>query len=320
MMLNEKMIQRCFRFYKDLISGNVLKINLSVTDRCNMKCKICNIWKKPKTELSLNDFKPIFRKFRNLNWVSFTGGEPFLRNDLVDIVYLALEECPGLHTISIPTNGFFTKKILKDTKKILKSDIPSLYVSISLDGLEYIHDSIRGAKGSFKKAVNTFKLLKKIKDNRFKVHFEYTISRFNQGKLPETVETLGTPEDFIISVAQNAFFYANEEKKVKPNKKLLLSDIRWFLSHHKGHSVHDFATRMFLKSILEGRKIPCIAGKNSFYVDTKGRVYPCIFINKKLGTVNSNIKKFNHSGCKCYTPCESYLSLLLSAPKIFLSG
>jgi MoaA/NifB/PqqE/SkfB family radical SAM enzyme len=287
---------------------------VSVTDRCNLRCKTCNIWKKPKIDLPLDYLKAIFKKFKNLNWISFTGGEPFLRDDLVYIAYLALKECPSLHTISIPTNGFFTDKILKDVKDILKLGIPSLYVSVSLDGLEEVHDSIRGVKGSFKRAVNTFRLLKKIKDKRFKVHFEYTISRFNQGMLPQTVETLGTPEDFIISVAQNAFYYVNEKKKIKPVKKLLYSDIKWFLSTHKGCSVHDFATKMFLKSILEKRRIPCVAGKNSFYINTKGEIYPCIFIRKKLGTINdSNIKKFIYPGCQCYTPCESYISLLISA-------
>jgi len=149
------------------------------------------------------------------------------------------------------------------------------------------------------------------------MHFEYTISRFNQGNLSKTVEALGTPEDFIISIAQNAFFYANEREKIKPDKKLLYLDIKWFLSHHKGFSVHDFATRMFLKTILENKRIPCVAGKNSFYINTKGEIYPCIFIGKKLGTISDNIKEFNYPGCKCYTPCESYLSLLLNIPKIF---
>jgi len=318
-MINKKIIFRCLRFYKNLLFGNVLKINLAVTDMCNMKCKVCYIWKKPKNDLSLNDFRAIFRKFKGLNWISFTGGEPFLRDDLVDIIDIAMKECSNLHTISIPTNGFFTKKIMKDVKRVLKSDIPSLYVSISLDGLENVHDSVRGVKGSFKKAVNTFELLKNLGDRRLKVHFEYTISRFNEGRLPETVKALGKPEDFIISIAQNSFYYANEGEKVKPSKKSLHSDIEWFLSNHKGRSIHDFATRMFLKSILEGKKIPCVAGKNSFYIDTKGEIHPCIFINKRLGKVNEDIREFNYPGCRCYTPCESYLSLLLNAPKMVLS-
>ncbi len=310
------MIGRCLRFYKAIVFRKVLKLNISITNRCNMKCRTCNIWKKPKIDLPFEGLKIIFKKFKNSNWISFTGGEPFIRDDLVKIISLATKECPALHTISIPTNGFFTKKILRDVKEILKLDIPSLYVSVSLDGLEDVHDSIRRVKGSFKHALNTFKLLRKIKDRRFKVHFEYTISKFNQGKLPETVRTLGKPEDFIISIAQNAFFYANEKEDLKPDKKLLFSDIRWFLTHHKGHSLHDFATRLFLNCVLKGKKIPCVAGKNSFYINVRGEIYPCIFIKNTLGTIYSkDIKKFRYPGCKCYTPCESYSSLLLTLPK-----
>lgn len=285
-----------------------------------MRCKTCNIWKKTKNkDMSLNYLKTLFEKFRNLSWLSLTGGEPFLRDDLVEIVYLALNKCPALHTISIPTNGFFTEKILNDINEILKSDVPSLYVSISLDGLEKVHDWIRGIEGSFKRAVRTFKLLKKIKDKRFKVHFEYTISKFNQGLLPQTVERLGSPEDFIITIAENSFFYGNIEKEVKANEKLLYSDIKWFLSRHRGKSIHDFATRIFLKSILEKKRIPCVAGKNSFYVNNKGEIYPCIFVSKKLGTINdTKISKFNYPKCRCYTPCESYISLLLNIQKYFL--
>jgi len=317
-------MKRVLKFYRNLILGKVFKMNISITNKCNMRCKTCCVWKKVnkkrEVELSLEDFELLFDNFHNLNWVSFTGGEPFLRKDLVDIIPMALKKCSALHTISITTNGFLTSKIINVVKSVLESKLPSFYISISLDGLRKEHDVIRGLNRSFKNAMNTFKKLKEIKDKRLKVHFEYTISKFNQGNLAKTVKTLDlTPEDFIITIADNSFFYNNLNESVKPDKQILFSDIKWFLSNHNGNSIHDIAVRLFLKSIIKNKRIPCTSGKNSYYVDSYGSIYPCIFLKKKLGNFKSRkIKDFQYPGCKCYSPCESFLSLLLNIPRVFL--
>ena len=111
MMHKKSIMKRCLRFYNKILTNDVIKLNISVTDRCNMRCRTCRIWKKNKinsSEMNLKDFENIFKKFNKTCWLSLTGGEPFLRKDLYEIVDISLKECKNLHTISIPTNGFLT--------------------------------------------------------------------------------------------------------------------------------------------------------------------------------------------------------------------
>src|SRR5690349_11887398 len=58
---------------------------IAVTYKCNSKCIMCNIWKEqPQNELSSHDFLKLPKTLKDIN---ITGGEPFLRKDLVDIAY-----------------------------------------------------------------------------------------------------------------------------------------------------------------------------------------------------------------------------------------
>lgn len=307
-----------------------MKLNLAVTNKCNMKCKTCNIWRvyqsQPelaKKELKLADYEDFFKVHNHWNWVSFTGGEPFLREDLANIVSIALESCDGLHTISIPTNGYLTETVISQVLKILSNaKLSSLFISISLDGLKTIHDSLRGVNGSFKHAIDTFNKLCYIKDNRLKVHLEYVISKYNQGELPKVIKGLSlTANDFILTVAQNAFFYHNECQDVKPAEDALKSDVEWFLYHFKVRSPDELVQWMFLRHVITGSRIPCFAGRNSFYVDPYGTVFPCVFVPKVLGSIKDGVKDhFNpNPECQCYTPCESYFALLLNFPTSFLT-
>ena len=271
--------------------------------------------------MSVKDYELFFENFSLWNWISFTGGEPFLRKDLVDIVSAAYERCDGLHTVSIPTNGFLTDKIVHDVQEILSMKIPSFYTSVSLDGLREIHDANRGIDGSFEHAISTFNSLRKLGNKRFKVHFEYLISKYNQGKLSEVISALNlSPNDFIITIAQKSFFYDNMSLDIEPDRDILLQDIDWFISNLKIHSIHDFAQWTFLKHVSELNPIPCIAGKNSFYVDPYGRILPCLLKPSKLGTVkDKSLAPFvANPRCRCFTPCESYFALLAYFPKSML--
>lgn len=102
---------------KKFIYDRQSKVNFSVTYKCNQHCKTCNIWriyeKNPESkehEFSLEEFDSFFKKNRNLIWISFTGGEPFLRKDISDILCSA-NSSKGLRIISITTNGLLPKKL-----------------------------------------------------------------------------------------------------------------------------------------------------------------------------------------------------------------
>ena len=82
-----------------------MNLTLSVSYRCNSRCLTCNVWKKRVDDLTLDEYKALFAGLgSSLYWATFSGGEPFLRPDLIDIVIACYDRCrPAI--INIPTNG-----------------------------------------------------------------------------------------------------------------------------------------------------------------------------------------------------------------------
>jgi len=94
------------------------KINFSITSACNSRCQTCNVWREfkknpniTKSDLSLKEIEKIFKTFpKSIIWLSLSGGEPFLRDDLVLICKKAVENIPSLCLISIPLKRPIRKK------------------------------------------------------------------------------------------------------------------------------------------------------------------------------------------------------------------
>ena len=69
------------------VSARPLNLTFSVTYRCNATCRTCNVWKKRVDDLTLVEYERVFAALgRSLYWATFSGGEPFIRPDLIDIV------------------------------------------------------------------------------------------------------------------------------------------------------------------------------------------------------------------------------------------
>jgi radical SAM family uncharacterized protein len=118
-----------------------------LTYNCNLKCKMCPFWKRSSKDLSLAKEKAILRQIYDAGicGVAFEGGEPLLREDLVEI--LAFSRSLPLHT-SLITNGTLLKSRIDEIEPYING-----VVYVSLDGLEKTHDMIRGVNGGFKKSL-----------------------------------------------------------------------------------------------------------------------------------------------------------------------
>lgn len=128
-----------------------------VTMACNMRCKHCGSSCETALpgELTTEEaFKFIdMCKDLNMKWVSISGGEPFTRSDLVQLIRRLRDK--GI-LVNIISNGWL---ISEDIVKQLQ-DVNGLRVNISIDGPEYIHDEVR-KQGSFARSKNSFELLRK---------------------------------------------------------------------------------------------------------------------------------------------------------------
>ncbi len=136
----------------------VTHATLRVTERCNLYCKhcysnSCNMI-NPNTELSLNDLKKLLTQLNNkgVYKLSISGGEPFCRSDIYDILKFASDLKFEIYLSSNGTN-ICVDKLRNINIKVLQ---------ISIDGLNNMHDYIRGNTGTFNCAINLLKKLKEI--------------------------------------------------------------------------------------------------------------------------------------------------------------
>src|SRR4030043_488978 len=145
-------LQLGLRIYRGIISNLFgLRVPLfcghKITYNCNLQCKMCPFWKRPSKDSSIEKEKPILKQIYNSGpcGIAFEGGEPLLRNDLVEI--LAFSRSLPLHT-SLVTNGTLLESRIDEIASYING-----VVYVSLDGLEKTHDAIRGVNGCFRKAV-----------------------------------------------------------------------------------------------------------------------------------------------------------------------
>lgn len=330
--------------------GKLFKLNFAVTYKCNSRCRMCNIWKRyiknpqiVKEELAMEEISQIFKRFGKLVWVSLTGGEPFLRDDLVDIVQFVRNRCQ-IKMLNITTNGFNSKLIEDRVRSIAEVKVPLTFINVSLDGPAEIHGYVRGVKGAYNNAVKTLELLRMLCNeySNLLIGFEYTITPFNAGQLKPLVDELKEAglgwlvENPTIATYQEGNLYDNLNLNSKPQfdsnsfRFKTLKDINNALSLTCSKSPLALIKRTYLKyarKYVRGGLIPlrCVAMRNSLFLDPYGNVYPCIILERKIGNLRNyqyDVYKLLRSKSalkvrgevdvcdKCWTPCEAYPSIL----------
>ena len=149
-------------------------LTFSITSACQSLCKTCNIGlvyqKNPvriKDDLNLEEIEKMFKSIGHVYFFNISGGEPFLRKEIVEIVKLAFKYL-NPKVIHTPTNALTPKLIEKKTEEILKWMKDNGYENIpftikpSYDGIGKSHDHIRGMEGNFEKLMETYTLLKEL--------------------------------------------------------------------------------------------------------------------------------------------------------------
>jgi len=165
-------------------------LNYSVTFRCNLDCKYCGVSRLKNNysqeELSRREISIFLddKKLRYLDVVVVTGGEPFLKDDLAEIILEFKKKSP-VKIFHITTNGFLTERIV-DSMRFFRSKGLKIDLKISIDDIGDRHDALRGKAGSFQKAVLTLSSLRKImKKNDIFIGINQTIYEENSKSIPE---------------------------------------------------------------------------------------------------------------------------------------
>jgi len=295
------------------------RINLAVTYACNARCVMCNVWKiyreSPNLfqhEMKLEHFDKLFSEVGDhLLWLHITGGEPFLRRDLVDIVKIAAEKCRNLVVVDTSTNGLLPDLIVPTVKQIadlLQERGVVFGIGVSIDGPPEIHNYMRGVEDAWDRAVETLKSLKELEKSysKLSVHVNYTITSYNAGRLAETYDALQRivdldPREISVSIEHSGVQFQNLGKSLnyEAMKSGIMKDLRWVLENSRiGSPFKDSVdwvrnkfkrafTRLAIRYIDVPSKmvLPCEALRSSVYIDPYGNVYPCTIWGVKLGNV-----------------------------------
>ena len=312
--------------------------NFAVTYKCNSRCKTCSIWKyeSNQRELAINEIRDFLTSnkelFRKIKTIQITGGEPYLRDDLDQVVKVIEEKLP-VKTIWIATNGLLPDKIREITEQILQNlSKTRLGVTISLDGSKLEHDNQRGINGSFEKALQTLEGLSELSKqfSEFSLSVGMTLTPSNQHSI-EHVKVIADMYKASFSlrpINTSDFYYRNKAIREDFDKETLRSSLRFIGEYYvksKGF-LRSLTNLRYLEGVeryARGTRIRqiCSAASNSFFMDPYGTIYPCIVMNEPLGNIRKETfselwasrKAWNTRGriqsglCPgCWVECETF--------------
>jgi MoaA/NifB/PqqE/SkfB family radical SAM enzyme len=241
------------------------RLSLAITDRCNSKCKICNIWKKPAIDLPLLTIKKIVASpvLDETGFIILTGGEPFLHPNIGEI----LEVLYGKNYF-ITTNGILVKKIIHTVREYQVREL-----SLSLDGTPETYYKVRGVD-TYKNVLEVIHQLK----GEIKINVYFTLSPWN------------TREDFI-----------HVKELCEQNNLKLFVDIMSPISYlgqtdyfQNCYQINDLIADSPFLSYLETHtqwlagklKLPCIGIRDMVSIRADGAVLLCQGKDLVLGNVN----------------------------------
>lgn len=177
------------RVFKSLVFGQVPNYAIVYVDgRCNMHCGFCihaAMDARKSGRISPSDWGGVFKRAKSLLHLTITGGEPFLRKDLTEIISEIIESS-GVPRVSIKSNGFYLKRIQECVPKLIsKYPNTEFTLSISLDGPKIIHDEVRNFKGAYDKVLETIETMKVFrKEKNFFLRLASVITEDNKNVLP----------------------------------------------------------------------------------------------------------------------------------------
>ena len=266
------------------MSEKKLNGTVIVTYRCNARCTMCNRYKapsKPEEEISIETIK----KLPKMYFTNITGGEPFIREDLPDIVRELYKKSDR---IVISTNGFFTDRIIK-----LCEEFPNVGIRISIEGLEDTNNKIRGLDDGFNRGYSTLKKLVEMKHPD--VGFGMTVQDANAKDLVPLYDLSNELNmEFATASLHNSFYFVEVKNIIhdrlmvakefeKLINKLLDSNSpkKWFRAYFN----HGLINYIFGQK----RLLPCDMAFDTFFIDPYGDVMPCNGTKEKevMGNLNT---------------------------------
>jgi MoaA/NifB/PqqE/SkfB family radical SAM enzyme len=275
-------------------------LSVELTHRCICRCRMCNIWQIPPTvpDLDLSTWLKLFSspELQNLRELDLTGGEPFLRPDLHEILRTICQikpACfPHLRTVSITTNGLLTDQILQVTRAVigpLQAQGVDLVLVCGMDAASDLHDEIRQFPGAWSRLQKTLSDLRQLREDHDNLilGIKTTIVPLNAHDLDRIADYAERHDLFtIISpciITANRFGNNDrrEDLDFSPDERQAM--LRFFESSRFAWSGHRQALVRYLRTGTMAK--PCSAGFNTLFIRHTGEVFACPVIAVSLGNI-----------------------------------
>jgi molybdenum cofactor biosynthesis enzyme MoaA len=277
-------------------------LNLPITDNCNSRCVMCNVWKNKSTnELESIQLSNLLKApfFQKLKHVGISGGEPTLRGDLVDIVSTVCNSLPALHSLSITSHGFHVKRweqLLPLIIRICNEQNVLFTLNLSLDGIDQTHDAVRGIQGGYRRVMSTFELAQNAGAH---VEFQATISKkniFNIVRILYTIhKKLNTDIEFRLATKIRRLnnLESMEAISLDFNERSFFAD--FLTSPALLNATSSPARRLFYKDLAQRlitgtqRKAPCYYQNEGLLLTAHGEMYHCSVSNDAIGVIDQQL-------------------------------
>ena len=335
-----------------------INLTFSVTNMCQSRCKTCSIWRLYKTdasrlkdELSLDEIEKVFASMGEVYFFNISGGEPFLRRDLPEIVRAACEHLKP-SVIHTPTNALTPSLIEEKVAEILEIIQSSgravpFTIKPSLDGVGEVHDELRGVPGNFEKVLETVSRLKKMQERypNLEIGLGTIISKLNLSRVGEAARfarKMGV-DSYISEIAEQRAELFNLGQAITPtaeeyegaidefNAELMAGGIERKPISGITLAFRQVYYRYAVRIMKEKRQVlPCYAGITNVHISPYGDVWPCCILgyDKPMGNLRStgydflrvwhsreadDVRRFITGGqCHCPLANQAYSNILCS--------
>ena len=276
-----------------------MNITIDVTSKCNLRCKHCRV-NEIGYDMTLDEIEEVFNKLTDFKprGVFISGGEPLIRDDIVEIVKKSKKLAPV--TILNTNSLLLTENKLKE---LIDSGLN--YIQVSVDGIEEQHDYIRG-KGTYKKTIEKMKLINEYSD-QIKLHISSVVSQKNIDYMEEFARQILEIEKINVQILGFKRFIPNNVLKDtaalgKDGLKKLYKNLE--LLQKKYNEKTTIVSDMPMKNVFNEKRaievmkkynlscVGCSAGVNGISIRNDGTVTPCTLLYISCGNIlKQNLKE-----------------------------
>lgn len=282
-------------------------LQMPITSKCNSRCLTCNIWKhKERNDINEKELRNILKRpfFSKVRSVGINGGEPFLHANIVGVVKAVLS-LRKLRHITIISNCILETRVLENLSEIhtlCKKGNVKLHLQISIDGIDDVHDSVRGIKKSFEHSLN---VINEIRRNKGKYvddfNLGFTISKYNVDYIIQTeefFEDTGIPIYFHLAVPnkrihnfENAAFSVLTDKHATQMAKefFLIQSIK---AKKRIEKIRYYLTYLYLAGKTNRRLFICDYLYQDITINEKLDTFLCATASEKVGSLLDGIPSY----------------------------